>query len=302
MIEYHADDYGLFPAQSQRIIDCCRDGVVNGVSVMPNSPYLPECMEMLRPFWNDVQIAVHLNFMEGRSICTPEEVDLLVDRRGIFNISFGKLLLVSALPDRQRYREQLQKEISAQIHAVLPYLRDRQLRIDGHSHYHMLPVVFDALMDVIKEEKMSVSYIRIPKEYLKINFSHRKELVCFRSINLLKVLILNLLVKRNRKKHQEFLDSLEQAVFSGVMYSGRMCTQNMNVLLPNMARLAEQRGENLEILAHPGGVYEQGDIAQLTNQSDIDFLTDRFREEEAEAFISLKRNHSRDRQKEGSRL
>lgn len=292
MIEFHADDYGLFPTQSQRIIDCCRDGVVNGISVMPNSPYLPECMEMLRPFWEDLRVAVHLNFMEGNSICAPEKVSLLVNEQGIFNISFGKLLLVSILPGRQRYRNQLQKEISAQIHAVIPYLRDRQLRIDGHSHYHMLPVVFDALMDVIKEEKMSVSYIRIPKEYIKIYFAHRKELVYFRPINLLKVLILNLLAKRNRKKYQEFLDSLEQDVFSGVMYSGRMCAQNMNVLLPEMERLAEQRGENLEILAHPGGVYEQENIAQLTNQSDIDFLTDRFREEEAEAFISLNKNHS----------
>lgn len=298
MIEYHADDYGLFPTQSQRIIDCCRNGVVNGISVMPNSPYLPECMEMLRPFWEDIQVAVHLNFMEGRSICDPEEVHLLVNDQGVFNISFGKLLLASILPGRRQYKNQLQREVHAQIHAVLPYLKGRPLRIDGHSHYHMLPVVFDALMDVIQEEKLSVTYIRIPKEYAKIYFSHRKELVQFLPINLLKVLILNLLAKRNRMKYRRFLDSLEQSVFSGVMYSGRMCTQNMSVLLPEMERLAEQRGENLEILAHPGGVYEKEDIAQLTNENDVAFLTSGLRQEEAEAFISLK-THIKNGRKEG---
>ncbi len=288
MIEYHADDYGLFPSQSQRIIRCCRDGVVNGVSVMPNSPYLPECMELLHPFWEHIQVAVHLNFMEGRSICAPEEVDLLVNERGEFNISFGKLLLVSILPGRRRYRNQLQKEIRAQIHAVLPYLEGRPLRIDGHSHYHMLPLVFDALMDVVQEGNLPVSYIRIPVEYGKVYFRSRKKLVQFLPVNLLKVLILNLLAKRNRRRYRGFLDSLEQSVFSGVMYSGRMCTQNMSALLPEMKRLAEQRGENLEILAHPGGVYEREDIAQLTNKNDIAFLTSDFRQAEAEAFISLK--------------
>lgn len=288
MTDYHADDYGLFPTQSWRIMDCIRGGVVNGVSVMPNSPYLSEYMEMLRPFVKDLRIAVHLNFMEGHSICTPEEIDLLVNKRGIFNVSFGKLLLASVLPGRRRYRAQLKKEIRAQIHAVTPYLEDRPRRIDSHSHYHMLPVVFDALMDVIQEENLSVSYIRIPEEYVKIYFSCRKELVQFLPINLLKVLVLNLLAKRNKRKYRKFLESLEQSVFCGVMYSGRMCSQNMGVLLPEMEHLAKRCGKNLEVLAHPGGVYEQEDIGLLTNEGDVAFLTSDLRQAEAEAFISLK--------------
>lgn len=299
MTEYHADDYGLFPTQSRRIADCCLNGVTNGVSVMPNSPYLQECMEILRPIEKDLRIAVHLNFMEGHSICTPKEVDLLVNKQGIFNVSFGKLLLASVLPSRRRYRAQLKKEIHAQIHAVTPYLESRPVRIDSHSHYHMLPVVFDALMDVIQEENLSVSYIRIPEEYVKIYFSCRKELVQFLPINLLKVLVLNFLAKRNKRKYRKFLGSLERSVFCGVMYSGRMCSQNMRVLLPEMEHLAERLGKNLEILAHPGAVYEEEDIAQLTNEDDIAFLTSDLRQAEAEAFISLK-SHANDEGREGA--
>ena len=167
---------------------------------------------------------------------------------------------------------------------------NRPRRIDSHSHYHMLPVVFDALMDVIQEENLSVSYIRIPEEYVKIYFSCRKELVQFLPINLLKVLVLNLLAKRNKRKYRKFLESLEQSVFCGVMYSGRMCSQNMGVLLPEMEHLAKRCGKNLEVLAHPGGVYEQEDIGLLTNEGDVAFLTSDLRqaEAEAEAFISLK--------------
>ena len=47
MTEFHADDYGLFPKQSKRILRCITEGACNGISIMPNSPYLSECMEML---------------------------------------------------------------------------------------------------------------------------------------------------------------------------------------------------------------------------------------------------------------
>ena len=44
MIEYHADDYGMFKTQSKHIMDCYHEGALNGISIMPNSPYLDECM------------------------------------------------------------------------------------------------------------------------------------------------------------------------------------------------------------------------------------------------------------------
>ena len=69
-IEFHADDYGLFPAQSCRILDCYHHGVLNGISIMPNSPCLEECMELVRPVRKDLQLTIHLNLVEGKAL-TP---------------------------------------------------------------------------------------------------------------------------------------------------------------------------------------------------------------------------------------
>lgn len=284
MIEYHADDFGLFPAQSQRILDCHRLGGLNGISIISNSPFFSQCMDMLRPYQKELQIAIHLNLIEGKSICAKKDVPLLVDKKGNFNLSFGKLLLHSVFPDREQYRSQLRKEISAQIHTVLPYLLDKELRIDGHAHYHMIPVVFDALMDVIQEQKLPVSYIRIPREHIKLYLQCKKNLVGFRPINLLKVLILKFLSKRNLYKYRDFGAGLEQSIFIGVMYSGRMCIQNIQTL----RFAAERMGKNVEILSHPGGVFEEEDIQRLTNKDDIAFLTSNFRRIEADAFMNLK--------------
>ncbi len=284
-IEYHADDYGLFPEQSKRILRCHEKGKLNGVSVMPNSDDLEVCMELLRPYQKEIAVTIHLNLIEGRSLCDPQEVPLLTVSSGIFRVSFGQLLLHSFLPDRDPYWEQIKKELRAQIFAVVPFLEEgAPLRIDGHAHYHMLPVVFDALMDVIREEHLQVSYIRIPKEHLSLYLRHWKQMQDFSPINLVKVLILNILAWRNLRKYGDYLNSLEQKLFLGVFLSGRMYRENVAQILPEARRLASKQNRDIEILAHPGGVYEAADTARLTNSDDVSFLTSESRRKEAAMF------------------
>lgn len=286
-IEYHADDFGLFPAQSRRILDCHEKGSLNGVSVMPNSPYLAQCMQMLRPFQENIAITVHLNLIEGRCLSAPEDVPLLAKEDGVFRVSFGNLLLHSFLPGRNVYQEQLKKELRAQIYAVKQYLLPGQsLRLDGHAHYHMVPVVFDALMDVIREEKLEVSYIRIPREYPSLYFRNWRKLKDFAPINLVKTGILNLLAGTHLRKYREALAGLEQTLFLGVFLSGRMHRENVEAVLPDALALAEKLHWGIELLAHPGGVYEQEDIAQLTNEEDTAFLTSSNRQKEAGMFLA----------------
>jgi len=130
---------------------------------MTNSPYLDICMEELTTQMDSLAVALHLNFMEGQSLCSHTAIPLLTDDQNSFLMSFDKLLLGSFLPKRARLKQELKREIRAQIKALLPYLDGAPLRIDGHAHYHMIPAVFDALMEVITEDKLEVSYIVFPK-------------------------------------------------------------------------------------------------------------------------------------------
>ena len=280
-IEYHADDFGLFPAQSSRILDCAGNGVLNAVSVMTNGPHLAVCMESFQPYAGRLAAAVHLNFMEGRAFCPG----LLTDPDGTFRAAFGTLLLHSFLPDRGKYRAALREEIRTQISSLLPYLEEgRGLRIDGHAHYHMLPVVFDALMDVIREGRLSVAYIRVPRDPVGVYLRHWGELEGFRPINLVKVLILDLLAWRNERKYRGFFSRLERRVFLGVLFSGNMSFQNVSAVLADAKALAVRKGWGLEILAHPGGVREPEDISALTHKDDRVFLISGNREKEAKMF------------------
>lgn len=287
VIEFHADDYGLFPAQSRRILDCADQGVLNAVSVMTNSPNLGVCMAALRSYKDSLAVAVHLNFMEGKAFCPG----LLTDESGNFCITFETLLVRSYLPGRRKYRTALREEIRSQIHALLPYLEEGTgLRVDGHAHYHMIPIVFDALMDVAQEENLNISYIRVPRDPLRLYLRHWRNLEGFRFINLIKVLVLDILIWRNQKKYRSFFNGLEQRVFLGVLFTGNMNLQNVRAVLPEAEIMAARKGWDIEILAHPGGVREPGDAMQLTQTDDLAFLTSDDRQKEADMLCNLKRN------------
>ena len=299
VVEYHADDYALFPAQSRRILDCADRGVLNAVSVMTNSPHLEACMETLRPYEEALTVAVHLNFMEGKAFYPG----LLTDALGNFRVTFGALLAHSYLPGRGKYRVALRDEIRAQIHALLPYLEEGTgLRIDGHAHYHMLPVVFDALMDVVQEEKLNISYIRVPRDPLRLYLRHWRKLEGFRFTNLVKVLVLDILTWRNQQKYSSFFNSLEQRMFLGVLFTGNMTLQNVLAVLPDAEVMAKRKGWGIEILAHPGGVCEPEDAIQLTHSGDLAFLTSDDRLKEADMFCKLKRNTGNKNASKGGEL
>ena len=98
MIEYHADDYGISLEQCERILDCHKNGRLNGISIMPNSEILEEAMELIKPFEDKIAYTVHLNLRDGKSNAAPEKIRHLVNSGGIYDISFGKLVLASYLP------------------------------------------------------------------------------------------------------------------------------------------------------------------------------------------------------------
>lgn len=286
-IEFHADDFGLFPTQSQRIMDCHDYGNLNGISILPNSAQLDACMELFYLRQKKIAATIHLNLIEGKSVSDPKTIPLLTDQYGNLHCSFGMLLLRSFLPGKAKLLLQLKKEIRAQISAVcsrLPPSDRDHLRIDSHAHYHMLPVVFDAMMCVIREDHLPVTYIRIPKEHFSIYQKHWKTIRHFAPINLIKVIVLNLLAMRNQIHYGNYLKSLEHKLFMGVLLSGSMFLENVAPLIPDAVRLAEKKHCSLEILAHPGGIYEPEDISQLTFKGDVSFMGNVFRRKEASLF------------------
>ena len=273
MIEYHADDYGMFKTQSKHIMDCYHDGALNGISIMPNSPYLEECMAEIEGFRKKLAVAVHLNFVEGKPLTKASR---LVDRDGNFSIGFAKLLFVGFVPVlRIFYRKQVKREVEAQLLKCQPYMNDGKFRIDGHLHYHMLPIVFDSVMKVVKENNLQVSYIRFPREDMDIYRRASGKVKGIKPINIIKVLVLNTLAGRNERKYREALTGLDvkRKLFMGVMLSGHMFYDEVKECITHAADIMADRGlQDMEILFHPGDVTEESEVKELTSKDDLNFL------------------------------
>ena len=78
---------------------------------------------------------------------------------------------------------------------------------------------------------------------------------------------------------------MEKKLFLGVALSGRMYYENLKVFFPQAKKLAQKRGLDLEILGHPGGVFEDEDIAKITCEEDRIFLTSPLRNREKSMFL-----------------
>ncbi len=291
MIEFHADDYGLFPEASRRIIECINDGYIRGISIMPNSPRLEECMEILKKECHEeTAITIHLNLVEGKPLSPPEEVPDLVDMNGNFDISFVELLISNLNPVGVKgLKRQIKAEYKRQIDNCLKYFPEgKGIRLDSHRHYHCIPLLFDCIDELIKEEGYDVISVRITKEKPEF-YRGILKFEYLSPINVIKAILLNFLCEVDRIRHRE-LWGRYGSDFSGVMFSGHMTYDNVVRILKNIQSDRGAFQDKIEILCHPGAVFEEEDIKEITDESDAGFMTGRMRVKEGEAVKKIKKH------------
>lgn len=244
MIYFCADDYGLNATASLRIQQCIESGAINKVSVFPN--FEPIDLRSLQP----ARISLHLNLVEGKCMANAAKLDLLTDQNGHFKHTFGGLLMAS-LYNRKSFEAQVQKEIRAQVlffQNALPH--GAPFCVDSHQHTHMIPAVFRALVKVLREENIHVTYLRIPAEPILPYLKAPSLYVTYRAANLAKQWFLNFLWLIDKPKLKDF--PVPTADFLGILFSGKMDEKRVNKILPRYIKRAAKAGRDIEVLFHPG--------------------------------------------------
>ena len=112
MIYFCADDYGISKISNTRIEECLTNGVLNKISVLPNSDALDFKRRLLG---ENVKLSLHLNLIEGYPLSKKEDVSLLISDKGIFKYSFIGLFFLSIFGNRSLLKKQLYNEIKMQI-------------------------------------------------------------------------------------------------------------------------------------------------------------------------------------------
>lgn len=244
-----ADDYGMTKLTCERIEECIKHGALNKVSVLPNAKHSTNVRERIP--CREATVGLHLNLVEGKPVSPSESVKLLVRDDGYFRYSFVGLFAKSLLPFNGEFREQIQREIKAQIRFWCEHIAPgERLEIDSHQHTHMIPLVFRTLMRVLDEENLKPDYIRIPSEPILPYILTPSLYFTYSPINIIKQWLLKLLGAVNRRELKGSV--IKTAMFMGVMFSGNMDEKRVNKVLAHYIRFAERHGGDIELLFHPG--------------------------------------------------
>ena len=293
-IWFHADDFGVTAEQSRRILSCYQNGVLNSISVLPNTPALRESLGILDqadPDGTQIRRVLHLNFVEGKPLAGAGNVPELVDNTGYFNKSFIQFFQWNYTTRGVRRRElirQIKSEIAAQLQAVTSVCDYKITAIDSHQHYHMIPIVFDSLMEVLSEKGLgcnAIHQIRIPVDPtapLKSSAKLRRKIP---KINWVKWFILRLYAERNKKiLHSR---GMEAPVFFGMFYTCEMKREVVETLLPAYKSYADNNKQSLELMFHPGGLTGCKDLLDVRSKELADFYMSDNRCDEAECLKLL---------------
>ncbi len=274
-VDFHADDFAASVSTSKRIIELLRAGRIDSISVIANMGCFEECMDLLRAGWPSFPkkplLSVHINLIDGYRLAPPK-AEKGVPHAGnaapgaasgeIIRNSWAGIFLRSFLPGRKksRLRAAFSAEIEAQIQAVRERTKDLRddagapvaLRIDGHVHTHMIPLVLDALTDALTRAGLldQVRFIRCSSEPLSMFLLTPGVMGTVSPVNIAKNMILHLLSHSARKKLQRA--GIGTGRIFGLAMTGEMDLKRVSILLPKMERYAKKKDAYLEILAHPG--------------------------------------------------
>ncbi|MDD6628238.1 MAG: ChbG/HpnK family deacetylase [Lachnospiraceae bacterium] len=304
-IDIHADDYALTVNTSKDMLDCIKAGKLNSISIVPNTSSFGQCMDMMYEAIPSLPflplMSVHLDFVEGRSLAGSKEVPLLTrSDSNLMGLSWGGLFKLSYMPwKRGEAKRQLKKEIEAQIESTQKAIdrcrkiaesngipcTQKGLRIDSHQHAHMIPVVWEAVTEVVEEEGYSLEYIRNSKEVLGVFVAEKSLWKTYRPINFVKNRLLSLYshkVDRYDKTHHK-----EQMYLWGLVMSGHMDHERIQKLYGAMTHKAERDGRVLEILFHPGKVIPEEVNPELGDAAAEDFYLSDDRHVEKSAVMQI---------------
>lgn len=255
MLIFHADDYGLSKNVSIDILKLAQKGLLDSISILPNMNCFDFCIEMLfnnpNSHVRNLLISIHLNLMEGHCCAPPSQVPLLVDSNGYFKLSWSFLFMISYHPLlRKQYKEQLSIELNAQIKLFLKKMPSNyQLRIDSHQHTHLIPVVWDALFEVIKNNHYTCEFIRIPIEPILPYFMVPSLYLSYGLLAFPKNIALHFCAIHARGR--TIIPSKNRFSLWGIAMGGHMDTQRILKLFPYFKKYCKPPNM-LCMLFHPG--------------------------------------------------
>lgn len=211
----NADDFGLSKALNRAVSEGYQSGLLKSASLTANGVAFDEAVNVIIPQCKDLGVGIHLNIIEGKSLCT--DVDTLTDSEGNFNNSYVQLLLKSYNPKEKEFLPQVEREFRRQIEKIMS--KTKVTHIDSHVHIHSIPKIFDLVCRLAQEYGIKQVRTQFEKPYIVPDI--KKHLTLKYPVNLVKVCLLNFFTIFNEATaHKYELNTNDYLI--GVTYTSMM--------------------------------------------------------------------------------
>ena len=246
----NADDFGMSEAHNRAVLEGYEGGLLKSVSLVSNGEAYDEAVSKILPSCPDLGVGVHLNIIEGNSLC--QELTELTDANGKFNQSYGSMILKAYNTKNKAFSEQIETEFRAQIEKVQKSGIEIT-HIDSHVHTHAIPPIFDIAAKLAKEYGIKQIRMQFERPYFipdPLIFFNNKYY-----INLVKIALLDTFTLINKSKLDQYeLNTNDYLI--GVGYTSMMTPLAVSC---GISAIKEQDDLTVETLIHPCR-YEEGII------------------------------------------
>jgi len=248
----NGDDFGYSTAVNRAIIHAHREGVLTSASLMVNETAAAEAVEMAKAN-PGLAVGLHLVLVLGRAALPHSEIPHITDAAGRFTDSslHAGINYYFHPAARRELRREMRRQFERFAATGL-----RFSHVDGHTHLHQHPVIFDELIRLCEE--FGARRVRVVKGELRLSLKlDRRHL----PIKLVWGTVFNLLGRwcERRLDGRGFVQP--QKVY-GLLQSGNM---NERYLLGLLERM---EGVTSEIYAHPLA-FDADDAAKQENPGGV---------------------------------
>lgn len=146
-----ADDFGLTKSVNKSIIEVYKLGNLTHASLMINMPGTIEAFKLSRVYKN-LHVGLHFNISEGKSKMGSSS---LTNKYGYF---YSRSKIIMRYLMGKINSEDIKNEILFQCNEFKKYKTELKY-IDSHQHVHMLPFVFNSIINIIRKKKLKLRLV-----------------------------------------------------------------------------------------------------------------------------------------------
>lgn len=240
-----ADDFGLASGINRGIVDCAKEGLIQGTAMLMNAPATEEALSLL-PQLNKVQVGLHLSIVEG--FCLSRKASLQSEDEYFpgapcLHLNWKRFikLFLSGKIDLKDLEEEFEAQASAFVKKIgpIPFL-------NGTQHLHMLPGVLPLVLDLCRRYK--IPRMRVTRVSMAEMMFTRK-----RALGAAFLDVCHALDRGQLKGIEDF------GTTYGVTMTGDMDERFMDFVVERSRR------EKIELVAHPG--YNDEEFRKMSREN-----------------------------------